>query len=153
MSLERESHVTITSIVESKQQRTGNCKREEPHDRNHHCHPPPWAVSGVVEHGHGHSCVSGKVHTDADASRWSQGHIYFKAKAGTSYRGGTMNSHCPLNQTGAASPHFTATRIQKHVCWYVKVYLSGWQWQVCEVFFRETLVFQAQKGQIKSNIK
>lgn len=135
------SDVTITSVVESKQQRTGNCKREEPHNSNHHCHPPPWAVSGVVEHGHGHGCVSVKVRTDADTEKPFKTqdytavihtYIYFKANSGTLYRGSTMISHYPLKQSGALTPHFTATRIQKQVCWYVKVYLVGDNQCICE---------------------
>lgn len=55
--------VAITCIVEPKKQRARDGKREEPHHSNHHCHPPPGTVSGVVEHGHGHRGVSVVTHT------------------------------------------------------------------------------------------
>lgn len=57
--------VAITCIVESKKQRTRDGEREEPHHSNHHRHPPPGTVSGVVEHGHGHRGVSvvARTHT------------------------------------------------------------------------------------------
>lgn len=46
-----------TCVVESKQQWAGDGEGEEPHHCDHHGHPPPGAVAGVVEKRHGHCRV------------------------------------------------------------------------------------------------
>lgn len=52
----------FTSVVQTEQQRAGDGKREEPDDGDHDGHPPPGAVSGVVEQRHSHCCVSVTMH-------------------------------------------------------------------------------------------
>lgn len=51
----------LTCVVESKEQRAGDGERQDPDNGDHDGHAAFGAVACVVQHRHGHRCVSARA--------------------------------------------------------------------------------------------
>lgn len=64
----------LTCIVESKEQWAGDGEGQDPDDGDHDSDSTLGAVTRVVQHGHGHSCVPARVRA-SESGVLAHGHL------------------------------------------------------------------------------